>query len=224
MPDPTEPNTPAAAPTEPAAGQQQDTALTGDAPGVETDPNAVADESAAAEGDAGDNPGETAEGEEGQNTPPETYADFDLPEGMELDGAALEQAQPLFKELGLTQDQAQKVVSFYADQIQAGQQRQADTFNQMRETWLNESMSNKEFGGDKFDESVGIAREAIEKVGSPELKTLLEESGFGNHPELIGAFYRMGKLMKEDVPGGESHATSTERSRVDILYPKKETA
>ena len=39
---------------------------------------------------------------------PETYADFTLPEGVELDTALLTDAAPLFKELGLTQEQAQK--------------------------------------------------------------------------------------------------------------------
>ena len=48
---------------------------------------------------------------------PESYTDFSVPEGHTLDAAAIESATPIFRELGLTQDQAQKLVSFYSEQI-----------------------------------------------------------------------------------------------------------
>src|SRR6266852_5763511 len=41
---------------------------------------------------------------------PEKYADFRVPEGFKFDPEALTEAQATFKELGLTQDQAQKLV------------------------------------------------------------------------------------------------------------------
>ena len=44
---------------------------------------------------------------------PESYTDFSVPEGHTLDAAAIESATPLFRELGLSQDQAQKLVDFY---------------------------------------------------------------------------------------------------------------
>ena len=45
-------------------------------------------------------------------TVPEKY-DFKAPEGQSLDAALVERATPIFKELGLTQDAAQKLVDFY---------------------------------------------------------------------------------------------------------------
>ena len=41
---------------------------------------------------------------------PEKYEDFKLPEGMEVNTDLLDKATPVFKELNLTQDQAQKMV------------------------------------------------------------------------------------------------------------------
>ncbi len=96
--------------------------------GVQTDNTDNADTSTtatdsdaapAADDNAG---GEVATGEEtdlGSQTVPDTYADFVMPEGVELDSALLTEAAPLFKELGLTQDQAQKLVDFQAKQVQA---------------------------------------------------------------------------------------------------------
>ena len=207
-----------------AAGTEQqaaDSLLTGQA-AEPTSEDTGAQVEAGTEGDAEGNPGEEA-GDKGQDELPETYADFELPEGMQLDATTLESATPMFKELGLTQDQAQKVVSFYADQVKAGEQKQIDAFNQLTDDWRSQSMNDKEFGGDHFEESVGIARQALDKFGTPELKTLLSEHGVGNHPEVIRMMIKVGKLTQEDVPGADGQVSNPEQSRVDILYPKKAT-
>lgn len=208
------------APAEAAAAetqQQASTVLTDEPAGVETTSEAAD----AATEDTGDKPGEKAD-EKGQVEPPETYADFDLPEGVTVDTSALEKASPLFKELGLSQEQAQKVVSFYADQIQAGEQGRIDAYNQLMDDWRTQSMTDKEFGGDKFEENVGVARQAIDKFGTPELKQLLSEHGVGNHPEVIRFMVKVGKLTQEDVPGGRTNASGQTPSRDQILYPKSE--
>jgi len=157
-------------------------------------------------------------------TPPDTYADFVMPEGVELDSALLTEAAPLFKELGLTQDQAQKLVDFQAAQAKASSESSVDAFNQLMNDWQTQSKNDKEFGGDNFEESVGIARQAIDKFGTPELKQLLEEHGVGNHPEVIRFMVKVGKLTAEDVPGGTTTATSQAQDRVSLLYPNDKTA
>lgn len=171
--------------------------------------------------------GEAATGEEtdaSSQTPPDTYADFVMPEGVEVDSALLTEAIPLFKELGLTQDQAQKLVDFQAKQVKASSESQVDAFNQLMNDWQTKSKNDKEFGGDKFEENVKVARSAIENFGTPELKQLLEEHGVGNHPEVIRFMVKVGKLTAEDVPGGTTTPTSKAQDRVSLLYPNDKTA
>lgn len=171
--------------------------------------------------------GEAATGEEtdlSSQTPPDTYADFAMPEGVELDSALLTEATPLFKELGLNQDQAQKLVDFQAKQAKASSESQVDAFNQLMNDWQEQSKNDKEFGGDKFEENVGVARSAIDKFGTPELKQLLEEHGVGNHPEVIRFMVKVGKLTAEDVPGGTNTPPSKAQDRVSLLYPNDKTA
>ena len=146
---------------------------------------------------------------EGSDLPPDTYADFVMPEGVQLDETALAAADPLFKELGLTQENAQKVVDLYASQVQAGSLKQVETFNQLKSDWLDQSKNDKEFGGDKFDENVKVAQLAITKHGTPELKELMESHGVGNHPEMIRFMVRVGRTLSEDVPGSTGAATSS---------------
>ena len=139
--------------------------------------------------------------EDSDTVVPDTYADFTLPEGITLDETALAEAAPLFKELGLNQEQAQKVIDLYAKQVQAGSESQVNAFNQLMSDWQDQSKNDKEFGGDKFEENVKIAQSAVSKYGTPELKQLLEEHGVGNHPEVIRFMVRVGQTLKEDVPG-----------------------
>ena len=185
------------------------------------DSNVATDDSVNTE-DTGESTGEDTG--EGSQTPPDTYADFVLPEGVTLNEALLAEASPLFKELGLNQEQAQKLVDFQAKQVQAGSKSQVDAFNQLMNDWQTKSKNDKEFGGDKFKENVAVARSAISKFGTPELKQLLEEHGVGNHPEVIRFMVKVGKLTAEDVPGSNNAPVSKAQDRVSLLYPNDKTA
>ena len=67
-----------------------------------------------------------------------------------------------------------------------------------RNDWAQQSRADAEFGGEKLDENLAVAKKAVEALASPELKTLLEQSGLGNHPEIIRLFYRAGRSLSQD--------------------------
>jgi hypothetical protein len=89
----------------------------------------------------------------------------------------------------------------------------------LRQDWREQSQNDSEFGGDKFEESIAVARTAIAKFGTPELKQLLDEHGVGNHPEVIRFMVKVGKLTAEDVPGTTGAQVTPEQDRVKQLYP-----
>lgn len=205
--------------------------------GVQTDDTGDANASSGNDSDAGTNGAADDTGGEGgdtdaagndadasSQTPPDAYADFVMPEGVELDSDLLGAATPILKELNATQEQAQKLADAVAAQVQASSESQVDAFNQLMNDWQEQSKNDKEFGGDKFEENVGIARSAIDKFGTPEFKQLLEEHGVGNHPEVIRFMVKVGKLTAEDVPGGTTTPTSKAQDRVSLLYPNDKTA
>ena len=154
---------------------------------------------------------------------PESYADFTLPEGVTLDAAELEALKAEFKELGLSQEQAQKALTLQAQRYQAGQQAQVDAINQLRDEWVAAAQADSEIGGDKWDESVSQARLAVQKFGTQGLNDLFKKSGIGNHPEVIRVFSRVGALLKEDRPTASdtSVGTAKPKSREEIMYPQK---
>lgn len=158
-------------------------------------------------------------GDSAATTAPETYDDFTLPEGMELDQAYLGTLTSAFKDAGLSQEQAQKLIDFQAAQIKAGDEARVQAFNQLTQDWLTAARADKEIGGDAFDQNVANARLAVEKFGTPDLNKLLQAYGIGNHPEVIRTFARVGKLLREDQL---TDPLSEPKSPTDVLatlYP-----
>ena len=155
---------------------------------------------------------------------PETYADFTMPEGVEVNQPLLDLATPKFKELGLSQIQAQGLVDMFSGSIQADSQASSDSYNQTVKDWVDEGKKDSEFGGDKYDENVGIANRGLDKFGTPKLVEVLKQTGLGNHPEFIRLFTRVGKLVKEDDPGGDTRPQGAEKTQAQVLYPNEDAA
>mgnify|MGYP000315256017 CR=1 FL=1 len=116
-------------------------AVDGNAPARDTPP--VVDPPA---GDTTPDSGTVLTDNDGPQGAPETYADFDLPGEMTLDEAMLTEASPVFKELGLSQIQAQSLVNFYANNLQAKSSANSESYNQQMQDWVAEAKNDKEIG------------------------------------------------------------------------------
>lgn len=176
---------------------------------------------AAAEKQAATGEATQAEASAGEAQPqgaPEKY-EFTSPEGKTLDPDTLTAFSEVAKELNLPQDAAQKVLDKMAPAIA---QRQAAQIEQIRTDWAEASKADKEFGGDKLDQSLATARKALDTFGSPELRALLNDAGLGNHPEVIRFMFRAGKAISEDTKfvGGKP-APQTKRDTASVLYPNQ---
>lgn len=140
-------------------------------------------------------PGTEASKTDDVKTPevPESY-DLKMPDGLELDKAAADEFSAIAKELKLDQPTAQKL----ADVAAKMQQRQVEQHAKLVESWVETVKTDKDIGGDKLDENLAVARKALEAFGTPELRDVLNATGFGNHPEIIKAFFKAGKAISED--------------------------
>lgn len=155
---------------------------------------------------------------------PESYQ-FTYPEGYTPDDAALGEITGVFKELGLTQEQAQKLVEYDAKRMssatspEAQQAAAIEHRNAQVAQWEGEIKADKELGGANLDASIQIAQKALASYGSPELSAMLKQSGLGSHPEIVRFFHKVGKELSE----GSLHRTTTEvpaeRSLADRMYP-----
>lgn len=147
---------------------------------------------------------------------PEKY-EFAAPEGQQYDDKVLEAFSDAAKGLNLTQEGAQQMLDKLAPTIH---QRQVEKIEAVQREWLESSKADKEIGGDKLTENLAIAKKARDTFGTPELNKLLDETGLGNHPEIIRAFYKAGKAISEDgfVKGGNTNAPADPAKR---LFPNQ---
>ena len=162
-----------------------------------------------AEGDAA----ETKDEGEKPEGAPEKY-EWAAPEGVTLDESIMGSLSEVAKELNLPQAAAQKLVDKIAPVMA---QRQVEQFEALRTEWRQASSSDQEFGGAKLTENMAVAKKALDAFGTPEFRQLLEQTGMGNHPEVIRTFYRAGKAISEDglVSGSAPKAPRDARS----LFP-----
>lgn len=138
---------------------------------------------------------QSADGDSKPEGAPESY-EFKAPEGTTFDSKFLEVYSEVAKELNLSQDNAQKMIDRLSPVIESQQMARIEA---VRNEWAETSRTDKEFGGDKLNENLSVAKAALDKFGTPELKELINKSGMGNHPELIRFFYRTGKSIMPDT-------------------------
>lgn len=152
---------------------------------------------------------------------PEKY-EFVEPEGVNMDKEVLGEFEGIAKELKLSQEEAQKVTDIGVKLAQKWEAKQADVIQQAAAEWAATATADKEYGGDKLTESLTTAKKALDAFGTPELRTLLNDSRLGNHPEVIRFMVRAGKAISEDrmVTGGAGPTTASQ-STAKSLYPNQ---
>ncbi len=168
---------------------------------------------------------------------PEAY-DFTVPEGRELDPALLAEATPIFKELGLSQEGALKLVDLYNKQAGAGIDKLLADQREVRAGWATESKAYLDTlpGGVKQAKAdLTGAKNALfaNPDGTPNAEKItkfnqfMDMTGAGDNPLFIEAFTKMAKLFNEGraVTGtgpskfGQAVPGAAKPSAAAALYP-----
>lgn len=156
---------------------------------------------------------------------PEKY-EFTL-EGVELDAEMLEAADPIFRELNLSNEEAGKFLPLakqYADKI--GETIINDLVAQgqaKRKAWLDEAKADPEVGGAKWDESLHLAAKGFDAIGFKDghpFRQALEETGFGNNPHMIFLARKLGELVSEDGSFERGDAARKVENVAALMYPE----
>lgn len=141
-----------------------------------------------------------------------------LPEGQEADTALIEAVLPILAEHKIPVAAAVALRDAYAARIA---ETSAATVSQWTDTvkgWETAIRDDKEFGGQKLDETKANAAYVLDKFGTPDLRKDLDTFGFGNHPGLVKALATAGAALKSAGidPGAEPVAAS---NPLKALYP-----
>lgn len=165
---------------------------------------------------------------------PDKY-EFKAPEGRELDAKAIEAATPIFKELGLTQDQAQKLIDLQVARDTEAATASEKLVSDTRAEWRDKVVKDPTLGDGKDNLRPEVKANIAKAMASltPEMKTsfteALDMTGAGDNPAIIAAMNAFGKMLSEGTAvrgGGPSpngqHApgTNVKPTPAQAMYPK----
>lgn len=167
---------------------------------------------------------------------PEAYADFKVPDGFALDKAAIDKVLPVFKELNLNQDQAQKLVDQYATITREAAEAPVKAYAEMQKEWTKDA--NERFGKDiaPGGKIVTQLAQTIDGFLPPSLaksfRAALDFTGAGNHPDLIEGLYTLSKALavgthvngKGPSPEGQKAPGEAPKSIAQAMYPNLPSA
>lgn len=158
-----------------------------------------------------DQPGEKSESEKKLETKaapgaPEKYEFKGLPEGLEVP----EEVTSMFKEQGLSNDGAQKLVDFYVKKSQEAAQAPFEYWRKMNEDWIGKIQADPEYKGDMKNVVSSISK-FIDSANDPALvkdfREAMDLTGAGNHPAFVKFMFRLSQQLNEGTyvkPGGAS--------------------
>jgi len=155
---------------------------------------------------------ETKEETKAESKVPEAY-DLKAPEGAGLDAEGLKSFEPIFKEVGLSQEQAQKLVNLYGEKQASFVAEQKGIWEKQQSTWIDEFKSDKAFGGANTDASVQAAEKAWRHFGTAEDIRLVHQFGLANFPPLVKILARVGKEMGEGSFHTGAPKTATDKAK-----------
>ncbi len=202
----------------PAPAEGQAPAAAAPAEGQTPEGQAPAGEQPATEGEQPKAEGDKAEGEQPKaEGPPEEYADFSTPEGIELDAAVLGDFRAVARELGLSQEAAQRVVDLGSQLTAKAAEQQASQFEAWKQECVQLLAKDPELGGANLTRTQADMARGRDQFGSPAFVQLLDDFGLSNHPEVVRFLAKVGKEVADDNvvnAGGDNTPAQTAAQRL----------
>lgn len=205
--------TPAAAqePTAPAPAEANQTQTTPPAQPAQTDTPVIQPGGGEPKKDEGDAP--LIQPEPKKEEPakpegaPESYEAFTVPEGFQMDEARTTEVNSLFKELNLTQGNAQKLIDAYCKFAKDQEAAQASALMERQKEWRSSIRSRED-----FREQKALADKGVRLLLTTDAqRQLFTGTWLQDSPELFDLFVTAGRLVAEDnmTPAAQP-ATPTE--------------
>jgi len=112
---------------------------------------------------------------------------------------------------------ADRQVKMVQDQMAGAEEAQQVELTKRIGEWADEVRADPEIGGSNYEKNAAIARSGIEAFADPEMKMLLEATGFGSHPAFVKYAYKVGRKLADPgvVLGGDAPAR---KSLTSALY------
>lgn len=140
---------------------------------------------------------QTKEPEQQQQTAPEHYV-LKNANGEDVEPQELEMMSRMFKDVNLSQEQAQKLYSAYEKEQGSFIEQSQKAFNQMRDDWFNQTISDPQIGGQNIGQTKLCIKRVMQQCGNKELSEFLNKTGLGFNPAMVRFMTKVGELLGND--------------------------
>lgn len=130
-----------------------------------------------------------------------------------IDADDLKLIEKLARDKGLSNDQAQSIVTDRTAALAA----QSEAFRVVTE-------ADPTYGGDKLEDTMKFSKIALDKLrpaGTPQgdaFRKILVKTGYGNNLAIVSLLADLGRSMAEDMPGGGQGGGDGQKTVADVLY------
>lgn len=152
---------------------------------------------------------------EPEDAPTDDYGDFAMPKDVAVSEEDMASFKTLAQELGLSKENAQKLVDLQTGLIVKQQQEVARFRQELKEK------CKQEFGEDKLPAVLADAAKAVDRFGGDELRQELDMFGLGDSPVIIRTFAKIGRELGEDRTVISGSAPAGDVTLAEALYGKK---
>lgn len=162
-------------------------------------------------------------GEGGEPAPPagtpESY-ELNVPEGT-ISSELQTAAESRFKEIGLSNEQAQAVMDLRLQE----QQQTAEAIDRQEAAWIDQVKADEQMGGANFQATLAAGRAVMSWFNDPELSAFLDSSRGGSHPAVIRAFLKVHSEISEGTLAANAQTPApAEQSAAQKFYGQVDVA
>lgn len=153
--------------------------------------------------------------------PPEKY-DLKLAAESPLDPSDIEKIAAIARTQGLSNEQAKALLVSHEAAASGILARQQQFVTDERAKWIADTKADRDLGGTNFPQTETNVKRAMDKfapAGSA-FRKLVDETGYGNHPEFVRFVSAIGKAMAEDTPlrAGASNGEAKRKPIAEVFF------
>lgn len=148
---------------------------------------------------------------------PEDYVFQFAPETV-VDTALIDEFKRFAFEQKMSLENARLMAKFYEKHVLGQSKKQKQEQAELLQSMQKACEEDSEFGGMNFYDNMRYAKAAVLRFDDGSLAKILNDTGFGSHPEVVRFMYRVGKALAEkEMPLAKE--STAEKSAAELFYP-----
>ncbi len=160
----------------------------------------------------------TEDAEARKKAVPEKY-DLKLGEKSPLTTEDIDKVSAYAKTNNLTNEQAQALLNETEARAARVIERQRASFAELPEKWKKDVEADKDLGGANYAATTQNVKRAMDHFGTEAFRKLVDDTGYGNHPEFVRVMNAIGKAMAENKGAGFGAGGGGQKDPAKRLYP-----